>query len=72
MNSQNLGKFNHFSWRKNDPICNDRNISNVCNICNRSYEDEDILKDHIERVHEKPRKFQCDICEKAFSLKMQI
>ena len=28
-----------------------------CNICSRSYKDEDILKDHIERVHEKPRKF---------------
>ena len=37
-----------------------------CSWCDKTYKVQSVLKDHIRRDHALERKYQCDLCEKAF------
>ena len=43
-----------------------KNILHSCTWCEKTYKVQSVLKDHIRRDHALERKYQCDLCDKAF------
>ena len=37
-----------------------------CSWCDKTYKAQSVMKDHIRRDHALERKYQCDLCDKAF------
>jgi len=37
-----------------------------CSWCEKTYKAQSVMKDHIRRDHALERKYQCDLCDKAF------
>ncbi|XP_071445684.1 zinc finger protein OZF-like [Hetaerina americana] len=46
---------------------------NVCKICNKVFEQKDLLKDHVMHVHHnKVMQFKCDVCLEVFKRKEHL
>ncbi|XP_071454425.1 zinc finger protein Paris-like [Hetaerina americana] len=46
---------------------------NVCKICNKVFEQRDLLKDHVMHVHlNKVMQFKCDVCLEVFKRKHDL
>ena len=42
-----------------------------CTSCNRSYNDNEKLKRHINNTHKKEKKFECNLCSKKYFINLK-